>query len=113
MIATNYEAPVYMYYLRSRVLLGYTRTEKARDLMTRPDIIIPRMLWEGRPLLHRFREKAAYQSVVFDVDDFPINNIPSLAESPIFEYSHQFRTRLAEDEESGLVIFIRKGGRRR
>ncbi len=110
-IATNYEAPVYMYYLRSRVLLGYTRTEKARDMKTQPDIIIPRMTWKGRPLLHSFREETAYQAVVLDVQDFPTNNIPSLAESPIFHYSHQFRTRLAEDEESRLMIFIRKGGR--
>lgn len=107
-IATNYEAPVYMYYLGSRVLLGYTRAEQARDLMEQPDIIIPRMLWEGRPLLHRFRDRAPYQRLVFDVEDFPVNNIPSLAESPIFGYSHQFRTRIGEDEESRLVIFIRK-----
>jgi hypothetical protein len=110
-IATNYEAPVYMYYLRSRVLLGYARAEKARDMKARPDIIVPRMLWGGRPLLQRFREKTAYQAVVLDVEDFPVNNIPSLAESPTFKYSHQFRTRIGEDEESRLVIFIRKRGR--
>jgi len=112
-IATNYEAPVYMYYLRSRVLLGYTRTAKTRDMKEQPDIIIPPMTWGGRPLLHRFREKTAYQAVALDVQDFPVNNIPSLAESPTFNHSHQFRTRLAEDEESRLVIFIRKRGRGR
>ena len=112
-IATNYEAPVYMYYLGSRVLLGYTRVEKARDMKARPDIIIPRMLWGGRPLLDRFREKTAYRGVVLDVKDFPTNNIPSLAESPVFKYSHQFRTRLPEDEASRLVIFIQKRKRGR
>ncbi len=112
-IATNYEAPVYMYYLGSRVLLGYTRAEKARDLMEQPDIIVPRMVWTGRPLLHRFREKAPYQGVTLDVEDFPVNNIPSLAVSPTFNFTHQFRTRIAADDESRLVIFVRKRRLRR
>jgi hypothetical protein len=41
-IATNYEEPAFMFYLGSRVLVGFYAPDLAQDLLETPDVIVPR-----------------------------------------------------------------------
>ena len=59
-IATKYEEPVYMYYLGSRVIVGYYGASLARDLELQPDVIVPRAWPEQLDALQRLANRAAY-----------------------------------------------------
>jgi hypothetical protein len=108
----NDEAETAMY--ATQILeYGYPKVHGPNNtaMKAEPGIIIPQKAWRARRLLGSFREKSHYQGFVFDVEDCPVNNIPSLAETPIFKLTHQFRIRIGEDPKSRLVIFIWKPGK--
>lgn len=101
-IATNYEEPSLMYYLGSRVIVGFTGYNLKKEIKLIPDIIIIR---KNRPNfvkeLSSFLEKADYQKISFPVTDYQVNNIPEITLS----LHHLFSTPLTEKENGQLEIY--------
>lgn len=104
-IATNYEEYPYMYYLDSKVTIGYRGINLNEDLKIQPDIIIFRLGWYSNPQnFNHFFTKAKYKEIVFPITHYPLNNIPEFD----FAFTHQFRTRLVENDRDKLRIYIRE-----
>jgi hypothetical protein len=93
-IATNYESTVLMYYLRSRVIVGFGSTDLAVDRALVPDVVIPRRQWDADRLglLAGFLDRAEYEKEVLPVADLPYNNIPEVSIGPGLSVVHQRRT---------------------
>jgi hypothetical protein len=107
-IATNYEESVWMYYLRSRVTVGYAGNNIEEDSRIQPDIIVPRK--RSSPtnrlgILQEFLRQGGYRKRVFAVADYTVNNIPEFNN---FYTWHQFRTRKTAAEKQALVIYERR-----
>jgi len=104
-IATNYEEYVLMYYLKSKVVVGYVGNNLEDDLRAQPDIIIPR---RGRPNfvgeLNSFLEKGNYQGISSPVYDYQVNNIPDQT----IPLKHLYRTKFAEKESERLKIYVKE-----
>lgn len=104
-IATNYEEFSYMFYLGSKVTIGYVGNNLEEDLKVQPDIIIYRQGWGTNPeIFNYFLRKEKYKVVSFPVYNYPLNNIPEFN----FAISHLFKTKLATNEEEKLRIFVRE-----
>jgi len=109
-ISTNYEEPVLMYYLHSKVIIGYIKNNLAEDTLLQPDIIIYRRGWAWRDDEKIFRDqlaKASYDSVFFPVADYPVNTIAEIV-TPSQGLGHLFRTQLTENPAEQLKIYCRK-----
>ena len=103
-IATNYEEFSYMYYLNSKVIVGYIFNNIEEDAKCIPDIIMYRKTWGTNPkVFNDFMQKAKYQKVSFPVYDYPVNNIPELD----FAIKHQFKTKLASSDQEKVDIFVK------
>jgi hypothetical protein len=107
-IATNYEETSFMYYLDSKVIIGYVGNNLEQDLRMVPDIVIYRKGWRDLDpkIFIDFLSQHPYQRISFPVFDYRVNNIPELNLSP--EYQHQFRTLKTEDERMKVNIFLKK-----
>jgi hypothetical protein len=108
-IATNYEETSFMYYLESKVIIGYVGNNLEEDTRAAPDIIVFRKGWGN---LHRrifldFFGRHRYQRVSFPVFDYKVNNIPELNFSPAL-FEHQFRTLTAGDERMKTDIYLKR-----
>lgn len=108
-IATNYEECSYMYYLGSRVIIGYVGNNLKEDLRTQPDIIILRKKWissilDWPQIFNDFLKKDRYKKVVFPVFDYPVNNIPEIGGL----LPHLYRTRMAKNLDNRLAIYIKE-----
>lgn len=103
-IATNYEEQSYMYYLGSKVTIGYVWNNIEEDMKVIPDIIIFRPGWNSnREPFNYFLNKYKYRKILFPVVNYPLNNIPEFD----FTFTHQFKTRLATSEKDALTIYVR------
>ncbi len=103
-IATNYEEYSYMYYLNSKVIIGYCNNNLEDDVKHIPDIIMYRKTWGTDPkVFNDFMQKTRYQKVAFPVADYPVNNIPELD----FAIKHQFKTKFAANENEKAEILVR------
>ena len=104
-IATNYEEPVYIYYLGAKVVVGYHQINQKEVEVVTPDIIIKR---KGRPnnlsILNSMLQGANYKKVSFPFYDYQYNNIPELS----LPLPHLFKTKLAKNENEKLEIYIKK-----
>ncbi|MGB9677896.1 MAG: hypothetical protein ACPLZ9_04685, partial [Candidatus Ratteibacteria bacterium] len=104
-IATNYEEYVLMYYLNSKVIVGYVGNNLKEDLKARPDIVVIR---KNRPNfvpeLKSFLEKGKYKEVIFNVYDYQVNNIPETTLS----LKHLFKLPPPRDDSEKLSIFTYK-----
>src|SRR5262245_13551105 len=78
-IATNYEDPAYMYYLGSRVTVGFFGANLAEDLEVQPDVIVFRPWGQQRPALELLKSRARYQVRIFPVRSAKVNNLPGLS----------------------------------
>jgi hypothetical protein len=107
-IATNYEETSFMYYLDSKVIIGYVGNNLEQDIRMVPDIVIYRKGWRDLDpkIFIDFLSQHPYQRISFPVFDYRVNNIPELNLSP--EYQHQFRTLTTEDERMKVNIFLKK-----
>ncbi len=107
-IATNYESTAFMYYLGSRVVVGFTGNNLPADLRSLPDVVIPR---KTRPQhlarVEGFLQRGRYQRVVLPVRELPYNNIPSLSIGSDAPVTHLFTTPLPERAGHGFEIFRR------
>jgi hypothetical protein len=105
-IATNYEEFSYMYYLGSRVIVGYIGNNLEHEAFLHPDIIVYRKPWGNFiDVFNNFLRGAKYTRVSFPIQDFSVNNIPE----PDFAIEHQFRTRWANTENEKVDIFLKEG----
>ena len=97
-IATNYEEQAWMYYLGSRVIIGLTLNNLARDRKLDPDVVIPRRHWPRSLLaLQPFLLRGDYQAEHLPVRDLYFNNIPALSRSRFVPVTHRFRTETTSD----------------
>ncbi len=108
-IATNYEETSFMYYLKSKVIIGYVGNNLEEDTQTVPDIIVFRKGWGS---LHRrifldFFGRHRYQRVSFPVFDYKVNNIPELNLWPAL-IQHQFQTLNTKDERMKTDIYLKR-----
>jgi len=106
-IATNYEQPAIVYYLRSHVVVGFTGANLSQDLALQPDLIIVRPWTHQRRVLTQLADRDHYEVVRFDVANLPYNNIPQLAQSRFVLVTHQFTTPLPGDPSSAFAILRR------
>lgn len=103
-IATNYEEFALMYYLKSKVIVGFIANELEEAMRQEPDIIIYRKGMGGSPVaFNHFLQKAKYNRVAFPVYDYPVNNIPEIE----FMIPHLFRTKFATQENEKADILIK------
>lgn len=102
-IATNYEECSYMYYLNSKVIIGYVGNNLAEDMKANPDIIIIRKKWtytSKEEIFAPFFERNKYARVSFPVFDYFVNNIPETG-------LHLFKTEMAENDSQRLDIYLK------
>ena len=102
-IATNYEECSYMYYLNSKVIIGYVGNNLAEDMKANPDIIIIRKkgtYTSKQEIFTPFFERNKYVRVSFPVFDYFVNNIPETS-------LHLFETRMAENDSQCLDIYLK------
>lgn len=104
-IATNYEEASYMYYLRSRVTIGYIGLNIDEDMKLQPDVIVYRKWWRNHPkAFYNLMTRAEYREVAFPVTDYPVNNFPQLD----VYYYHRFETFIPTIEQNRLRMYIRQ-----
>ncbi len=106
-IATNYEGPAYMFYLGSRVTIGFYGANLDRDLEVVPDVIVPRSWPEHLEILKALSEQRPYAAREFPVTNLPWNNSPALSPRLGRPTAHRFRTPRPEAGEPALVILER------
>lgn len=110
-IATNYEAHSLMFYLGSRVIVGFGSNNIEIDRGLEPDVVVPRRTWEKNlDELRRFLRRASYRKVRLPVSDASYNNSPALTQTSWIPMVHRFRT--ASRQGGGLMLFhrVREGG---
>ena len=106
-VAANYEETSYMYYLKSKVVVGFIGNNLEEDAKVQPDIIAYRKPWGNFVnVFQGYMQKAHYERVGFPIKDNVVNNIPELNFMPAF--NHQFRTLLPKNEQEGAELFIQK-----
>jgi uncharacterized membrane protein YuzA (DUF378 family) len=107
-IATNYEETSFMYYLGSKVVVGFVGNNLEQDSQTVPDIIVFRK-WHMifMPIFTNFLQQRAYNRISFPVTDYPVNNLPELNWAPPFQ--HQFRTEEATNDMEKVDMYVREG----
>jgi len=105
-IATNYEELDYVYYLGSKVIVGFAGNTLDEDLKLRPDIIVirKRFSFVDPAVFNRFLARDKYESFFFPVVDYFVNNIPDTA-------FHLYRTPLCNDENKCLSMLLRAENR--
>ncbi len=110
-IATNYEETSYMYYLKSKVIVGNMCNNIASDSLLSPDIISRRYALTMMPgVFDKFHKQAVYDTIVFPLNDATVNNIPELYTEP----QHKFVSDTSSNGQNGQVIlYVKKGLRNR
>lgn len=106
-IAANYEEYSYMYYLKSKVIVGSAGNNLEQDSKLIPHIIAYRKGWGNyKKTFGTYFNSANYESIGFPVFDNYFNNIPELNFMP--QFNHQFKTLLPNDMMNAAHLFIRK-----
>ena len=106
-IAANYEETSYMYYLKSKVVIGFVGNNLKEDMKTQPHILSYRKIWGNfADIFQDYMHKARYEGIVLPVYDNPVNNIPELNFIPAF--NHQFKTIPANNVHDATVLFVRR-----
>ena len=106
-IATNYEEEVFMYYLNSRVIVGFAGVNIQKDLEELPDLVLPRKRTYQKKYLkeiYSFLEKGDYEKRRFNIIDNQFNNIPEL----VYTDPHLFQTTIATSLNDALEIYEKK-----
>jgi hypothetical protein len=104
-IATNYEEPAYMYYLGSRVTVGFYGANLEEDLAVQPDVIVFRPWRQQLWALERLRRRDRYREHRFPVRSAKTNNVPGLSpESAGRGLVHLFKTQYAEGADRVTVL---------
>jgi hypothetical protein len=108
-IAANYEEYSYMYYLNSKVIVGYVGNNLEEDARLVPDIIAYRKLWPHFvDLFNHFLSRARYEPVSFPVFDSPVNNMPNFDNEQFPLLNHRFKTFLTDDPQQATYLYIKR-----
>ena len=99
-----------MFYLDSRVTVGFYGADLERDREIQPDVIVPRPWPDHVPVLEALSKGAAYQATSFPVQNLPWNNNPSLTPRVDHPTAHRFRTPPPREGAPQLVILERASG---
>jgi hypothetical protein len=103
-IAANYEETSYMFYLNSKVIIGFAGNNLDEDSNQKPHIIAYRKPWENyHDIFNNYFTKWDYAWITFPVFDYPYNNLPELN---LQVSGHLFMTFLAEKKEDETYLFI-------
>jgi hypothetical protein len=106
-IAANYEEHSYMYYLDSKVIVGYVGSNLEEDARFTPDIIAYRKPWRNFVnVFNHYFQKAPYEPVMFPVADGLVNNIAELNLMPAL--NHKFKTVHTENPQEATYLYIRR-----
>ncbi len=105
-IATGYEENSLMYYLNSRVIVGYVGNNLDEDRKLQPDIIVYRKSYPAFiDIFNSFLKTAKYKMVSFPIFDYPVNNIPELNYS---YFTHLYKTKPADNDWEKLDIYLKQ-----
>ena len=112
LIATNYEAEPFMYYLGSRVVGRFhaaTPEADAAEAAEAPDLVIPRSA-QPRSLkaVRRYLLAGGFERYPLDVADVAYNNIPELAAGRLLSTTHRFATPRPGKDGPPLAIYERR-----
>ncbi|MBK9982487.1 MAG: hypothetical protein IPP15_08690 [Saprospiraceae bacterium] len=106
-IAANYEETSYMYYLKSKVIVGFTGNNLSADSIVVPHVIAYRKTWSNYgSIFNKYLQAAPFDAQTFPVKDIPVNNIPELNFKPAF--NHHFRMQLPDNDKDQTYLFLRK-----
>jgi hypothetical protein len=106
-IAANYEETSYMYYLKSKVIIGYVGNNIAEDSLMIPDILAHRKPWGNwTRVFNKFVGEATYLPKGFPVHDSNCNTLPELNFKP--SLNHSFRTRLPVTEKDSTFLYLKQ-----
>jgi hypothetical protein len=107
-IASNYEEHAYMYYLDSKVIVGFLGNNIEEDARLTPDIIAYRKYWPHfHALFNSYFQRATYEPVMFPVADGLVNNIAELNLVPAL--NHKFKTVHTENPQEATYLYIKRG----
>jgi hypothetical protein len=105
-IATNYEESSFMYYLDSKVIVGFIGNNLEEDRKMDPHILSFRKKWNKFPeVFNEFATGNEYEIKTFPVYDSPVNNIPEL--NFIEDFNHLYETKSNTSEADAADLFIR------
>jgi len=115
-IATNYEAEAWMFYLGARVVGRFhegSEAEARAEAAEIVDVVVPR---RGYPhtfvRMRDYMRPGEFELQVLDVADLPYNTIPELSPGRVLAVTHPFRTVSAgTDSHAGLAIWIRRSSK--
>ncbi len=106
-IAANYEETSYMYYLKSKVVVGLVGNNILEDAKLNPHIIAFRSTWtEFAYVFDEYGKRAVFNRFNFSVFDFPFNNIPELNSE--LSMPHQFETKVWYEQDGITNLYLRK-----
>jgi hypothetical protein len=106
-IATNYEEPAFMFYLGSRVTVGFYAPNLPDDLAVAPDVIVPRPWPDQMGVLRRLASQGRFEPHSFPVGNLRWNNTPSLSARVGSRTGHRFRDPVIDVDGPQLVILER------
>lgn len=105
-IATNYEETSFMYYLNSKVTVGFVGNNLEQDALIIPDVIVYRKSWgDFEKIFSSFFMAQRYSRIVFPAVDYPTNNSPELNWAPPFV--HRFGTEEPDNVRGEVDIYLR------
>ncbi|MCX6295419.1 MAG: hypothetical protein NTX97_05020 [Bacteroidetes bacterium] len=111
-IAANYEETSYMYYLKSKVIIGYVGNNLQEDFQVTPQVIAYRIPWRNHlNIFSQMLNRVPYYNYTFPVYDYQVNNYAELNYNfPEFNFymNHQFVTRLPADPMFATELFIKR-----
>jgi hypothetical protein len=118
-IATNYEETSYIYYLGSKVIVGFLNPDFRPDRLEQPDCIVFRSVWANPASIDTFNgfiSRAAYEMVRFPVLDYMFNNIPETVnwtpETGWDRRLHLFETAYTNDPRDQATLLLRRNDSR-
>jgi hypothetical protein len=106
-IASNYEAAAYMFYLGSRATVDFYGQNLPEDASVAPDVIVPRPWPDHLDVLRALASQGSFEEHRFPVANLRWNNTPSLAPRVGARYGHLFHTPVPGVEGPELVILER------
>jgi hypothetical protein len=106
-IATNYEEPAFMFYLGSRVTVGFYGANLPDDAAVAPDVIVPRPWPDHIELLKQLAASRHYGVKRFPVGNLRWNNTPSLSARVGASAGHRFRAPVVDVDGPELFILER------
>jgi hypothetical protein len=107
-IATNCDEATYMYYLNSKVIVGYVGNNLSEDTLLQPDIICYRQSVGTLfpQIFPEFFRKTLFRKILFPGRDIKANNIPEL-NSTMSDFKHYFISPTSDNEKEQVSLFIK------